>query len=182
MALAIPFRLRAGTLSIYTNEKTLATVKINGEKTFSATIAKQTAGTTIYTRVVDNAGNKSVPVSVKVEDKTAPTKPTVNSVGDNTTKVTGKAEAGSTVTVKMGSTALGKAKSNSSGKFTVTMTKKQKAGKVLSVTATDKAGNTSSVKQVTVADTRLSFVRIWFRRVRNLSLAESITSPCFPFQ
>ncbi|PEJ25934.1 hypothetical protein CN689_25130 [Peribacillus butanolivorans] len=148
----IPSDFKTGTLSIYTNEKTLATVKINGEKTFSATIAKQTAGTTIYTRVVDNAGNKSVPVSVKVEDKTAPTKPTVNSVGDNTTKVTGKAEAGSTVTVKMGSTTLGKAKSNSSGKFTVTMTKKQKAGKVLSVTATDKAGNTSSVKQVTVAD------------------------------
>ncbi|MFJ7681443.1 S8 family serine peptidase [Peribacillus butanolivorans] len=148
----IPSDFKTGTLSIYTNEKTLATVKINGEKTFSATIAKQTAGTTIYTRVVDNAGNKSVPVSVKVEDKTAPTKPTVNSVGDNTTKVTGKAEAGSTVTVKMGSTVLGKAKSNSSGKFTVAMTKKQKAGKVLSVTATDKAGNTSSVKTITVAD------------------------------
>ncbi|KQU17131.1 hypothetical protein ASG65_09520 [Bacillus sp. Leaf13] len=148
----IPSDFKTGTLSIYTNEKTLATVKINGEKTFSATIAKQTAGTLIYTRVVDNAGNKSVPVLVKVEDKTAPMKPTVNSVGDNTTKVTGKAEAGSTVTVKMGSTALGKAKSNSSGNFTVTMTKKQKAGKVLSVTATDKAGNTSSVKQVTVAD------------------------------
>ncbi|MFD6441420.1 S8 family serine peptidase [Peribacillus sp. NPDC060186] len=148
----IPSDFKTGTLSIYTNEKTLATVKINGEKTFSATIAKQTAGTNIYTRVVDNAGNKSVPVLVKVEDKTAPTKPTVNGVGDNTTKVTGKAEAGSTVTVKMGSTTLGKAKSNSSGKFTVTMTKKQKAGKVLSVTATDKAGNTSSVKTVTVAD------------------------------
>ncbi|MGW6301916.1 S8 family serine peptidase [Peribacillus butanolivorans] len=148
----IPSDFKTGTLSIYTNEKTLATVKINGEKTFSATIAKQTAGTLIYTRVVDNAGNKSVPVLVKVEDKTAPTKPTVNSVGDNTTKVTGKAEAGSTVTVKMGSTVLGKAKSNSSGNFTVTMTKKQKTGKVLSVTATDKAGNTSSVKTVTVAD------------------------------
>ncbi|MBK5442725.1 S8 family peptidase [Peribacillus sp. TH24] len=148
----IPSDFKTGTLSIYTNEKTLATVKINGEKTFSATIAKQTAGTNIYTRVIDNAGNKSVPVLVKVEDKTAPTKPTVNSVGDNTTKVTGKAEAGSIVTVKMGSTLLGKAKSNSSGNFTVTMTKKQKAGKVLSVTATDKAGNTSSVKTVTVAD------------------------------
>ena len=77
----IPSDFKTGTLSIYTNQKTLATVKINGEKTFSATIAKQTAGTLIYTRVVDNAGNKSVPVLVKVEDKTAPMKPTVNSVG-----------------------------------------------------------------------------------------------------
>ncbi|MBK5484124.1 hypothetical protein JFV29_19980 [Peribacillus sp. TH16] len=32
------------------------------------------------------------------------------------------------------------------------MMKKQGVGKVLSVTATDKAGNTSSVKTVTVAD------------------------------
>ncbi|MFJ7681449.1 Ig-like domain-containing protein [Peribacillus butanolivorans] len=66
--------------------------------------------------------------------------------------MTGKVEASSTVNVKMGRTSLGKAKSNSSGKFTVTMTKKQKAGKVLSVTATDKAGNTCSVKTITVAD------------------------------
>ncbi|MFI8493280.1 Ig-like domain-containing protein [Peribacillus butanolivorans] len=60
--------------------------------------------------------------------------------------------ADSTVNVKMGRTALGKAKSNNSGNFTVTMTKKQKAGKVLTVTSTDKAGNASSVKTVTVAD------------------------------
>jgi cell wall-associated protease len=32
------------------------------------------------------------------------------------------------------------------------MSKKQKAGKVLSVTATDRAGNISSIKTVTVAD------------------------------
>ncbi|MFD6443056.1 Ig-like domain-containing protein, partial [Peribacillus sp. NPDC060186] len=57
--------------------------------------------------------------------KTAPTKPTVKAVDNNTTKVTRKAEAGSTITFKMGNTALGKAKSNSSGKFTVTMTRKK---------------------------------------------------------
>ncbi|MGW6662141.1 S8 family serine peptidase [Peribacillus sp. NPDC055009] len=148
----IPTDFKTGTVSIYTGNKQLATVKINGEKTFTATIAKQTAGTTISTRVIDKSGNKSIPVSFKVADKTAPARPSVNTVGDNTVKVTGKAEAGSSVTVKTGSTVLGKANSNSAGNFTVTMAKKQKAGKVLSVTATDKAGNISSIKTVTVAD------------------------------
>ncbi|CAH0211345.1 S8 family serine peptidase [Peribacillus sp. Bi134] len=148
----IPTDFKTGTVSIYTGNKQLATVKINGEKTFTATIAKQTAGTTISTRVIDKSGNKSIPVSFKVADKTAPARPSVNTVGDNTVKVTGKAEASSSVTVKTGSTVLGKANSNSAGNFTVTMSKKQKAGKVLSVTATDKAGNISSIKTVTVAD------------------------------
>ncbi|MDQ0882988.1 S8 family serine peptidase [Peribacillus sp. V2I11] len=148
----IPADFNTGTVSIYTVKKQLATVKINGEKTFTATIAKQTAGTTISTRLIDNSGNKSIPVSFKVADKTAPARPSVNTVGDNSVKVTGKAEAGSSVTVKTGSTVLGKANSNSAGNFTVTMSKKQKAGKVLSVTATDKAGNISSIKTVTVAD------------------------------
>ncbi|AOH55881.1 hypothetical protein ABE28_016080 [Peribacillus muralis] len=149
---SIPANFKTGTVSIYTDKKQLATLKINGEKTFTATIAKQTAGTAITTRIIDHSGNKSVPVSFKVEDKTAPNKPSVNTVGDNTVKVTGKAEAGSSVTVKSQSTVLGKANANSAGNFTVTMSKKQKAGTVLSITATDKAGNTSSIKTVTVAD------------------------------
>ncbi|MBT2616759.1 MULTISPECIES: S8 family serine peptidase [unclassified Bacillus (in: firmicutes)] len=148
----IPADFKAGTVSIYTDKKQLATVKISGEKTFTATIAKQTAGTTISTRLIDKSGNKSIPVSFKVADKTAPVRPSVNTVGDNTVKVTGKAEASSSVTVKTGRTVLGKANSNSAGNFTVTMSKKQKAGKVLSITATDKAGNISSIKTVTVAD------------------------------
>ncbi|CAH0135139.1 Thermophilic serine proteinase [Peribacillus sp. Bi96] len=148
----IPADFKTGTVSIYTDKKQLAEVKINGEKTFTATIAKQTAGTTIFTRVIDKSGNRSVPVSFKVQDKTAPAKPSVNTVGDNTVKVTGKAEASTSVTIKAGSTVLGKANANSSGKFTVTISKKQKAGKVLFVTATDKAGITSSITKVTVAD------------------------------
>ncbi|WP_340371780.1 S8 family serine peptidase [Peribacillus sp. FSL E2-0218] len=149
---SIPADFHTGTVSIYTDKKQLATLKINGEKVFTAPIAKQTAGTVISTRVTDPSGNKSVPVSFKVEDKTAPIKPSVNTVGDNTVKVTGKAEAGSSVTVKNRSTALGKANANSGGTFTVTLSKKQKAGTVLTIAATDKAGNTSPVKTMTVAD------------------------------
>lgn len=125
----IPTDFKTGTVSIYTANKQLATVKINGEKTFTTTIAKQTAGTTISTRLIDQSGNKSIPVSFKVADKTAPARPSVNTVGDNTVKVTGKAEASSSVTVKTGSTVLGKANSNSAGNFTVTMSKNKKPEK-----------------------------------------------------
>ncbi|PJN89253.1 S8 family peptidase [Bacillus sp. mrc49] len=149
---SIPADFHTGTVSIYTDKKQLATLKINGEKAFTAPVAKQTAGTVISTRVIDPSGNKSVPVSFKVEDKTAPSKPSVNTVGDNTVKVTGKAEAGSSVTVKNRSTTLGKANANSGGAFTVTMSKKQKAGTVLTIAATDKAGNSSPIKTITVAD------------------------------
>ncbi|WP_285765489.1 S8 family serine peptidase [Peribacillus sp. SI8-4] len=149
---SIPANFQTGTVSIYTDKKQLATLKINGEKVFTATIAKQAANTSISTRLIDHSGNKSVPVSFKVQDETAPAKPSVNTVGDNTVKVTGKAEAGSSVTVKNRSTALGKANANSAGNYTVTMSKKQKAGTILSVTATDKAGNISPIKTVTVAD------------------------------
>lgn len=41
----------------------------------------------------DSGGNKSGIVSITVLDKTPPVKPSVNSVGDNQTVITGKTEA-----------------------------------------------------------------------------------------
>ncbi len=83
----------------------------------------------------------------------APAAPTVNAVADNETTVTGTAEAGSTVTVKdAGGTTLGSTTANAAtGAFSVTITA-QTAGSVLSVTATNAAGNVSSVATVTVSD------------------------------
>ncbi|MFJ7637353.1 S8 family peptidase [Peribacillus sp. NPDC097225] len=77
-------------------------------------------------------------------------KPTVHTVKDNAKTITGKAEKGSTVTVKKGSSQLGKAKTNSAGTFKVTMKTKQKAGTKLSVTAKSKAGYSSKARTVTV--------------------------------
>ena len=77
-------------------------------------------------------------------------KPTVHTVKDNTKTITGKAEKGSTVTVKKGSSQIGKAKTNSAGAFKITMKTKQKAGTKLSVTAKSKAGYSSKARTVTV--------------------------------
>ncbi|MGE7601094.1 S8 family serine peptidase [Peribacillus sp. NPDC097675] len=145
----IPSTFKTGTVSIYTSEKTLATVKINGEKTFSATIGKQKANQKIHIRVVDKTGNKSVPITLTVSDKTAPSTPIVNKITPKTTKVTGKAEAGSTVYIQASNKVIGSAKANSKGMFTVKIPK-QSVGKILYVYAKDVAKNTSKSRKLTV--------------------------------
>lgn len=73
----------------------------------------------------------------------------MNEVNDKATKVTGKAEIGSTVTVKYNDKNIGTAKADKNGKFSVKISKK-KAGSALYVSAKDKAGNTGKATKVTV--------------------------------
>ncbi|MGZ9816220.1 Ig-like domain-containing protein [Peribacillus simplex] len=84
-------------------------------------------------------------------DNAAPTVPSVNGITDKSTNVTGIAEAGSTLTVKVGTKAIGTAKASTDGKYTVFIPK-QKSGTKVTVTATDDAGNTSAAKEITVKD------------------------------
>ncbi|MCK1984263.1 MULTISPECIES: Ig-like domain-containing protein [Peribacillus] len=84
-------------------------------------------------------------------DNAAPTVPSVNEITDRSTNVTGKAEAGSTLSVKAGTKGIGTAKASTAGTYTVSIPK-QKAGTKISVTATDAAGNTSLAKEITVKD------------------------------
>ncbi|WP_241627800.1 Ig-like domain-containing protein, partial [Rosenbergiella epipactidis] len=66
----------------------------------------------------------------------------------------GTGEAGSTITVKdtEGNT-LGTATVGSDGTFSITLSTAQTNGQTLSVTATDAAGNISSVATITATDT-----------------------------
>ncbi|MGC9933791.1 Ig-like domain-containing protein [Priestia aryabhattai] len=83
------------------------------------------------------------------KDTVAPNKPTVNKVDNNDKVVTGKAEAGSTVTVNVGKNRIGYAKASSNGSFSVSIPV-QKAGTTINVTAKDSAGNVSKLTYVTV--------------------------------
>jgi hypothetical protein len=84
-------------------------------------------------------------------DKTKPTTPTMNTVSDQSTTVTGTAEAGSTVRLYINNKLQKSttAASNKSYKFTIS---KQKSGTTVSVTATDKAGNVSATKSLKALD------------------------------
>ncbi|OCA89871.1 hypothetical protein A8L44_02740 [Bacillus sp. FJAT-27986] len=138
-------------VTVKAGSKTLGTATANSKGNYAVKIKKQKAGTSLSVSATDKAGNASKAKTVKVADKTAPSAPSVNTVSDKSTTVAGKTEAGAKVTVKSGSKTLGTATANSKGNYTVKI-KKQKAGTSLSVTATDKAGNTSKAKNVKVAD------------------------------
>ncbi|WP_377108899.1 Ig-like domain-containing protein [Rossellomorea sp. GCM10028870] len=84
-------------------------------------------------------------------DMTPPEAPGVDEVTDQETALTGTAEVDSTIKVKTAGSVIGTGKVGSEGTYRVTIPK-QKAGTLLEVTATDQAGNSSQVAQVTVKD------------------------------
>ncbi|HWI47057.1 MAG TPA: Ig-like domain-containing protein, partial [Rummeliibacillus sp.] len=131
------------------SKKIIGQGKADSYYEFKIKIKKQKAGTKLYITSVDSAKRSSKTIKVVVKDKIAPVTPKVNAVTSKTTAVKGKAEKGSTVTVKAKSKTIGKAKATSKGNFSVKI-KKQKAGTSLYVTAKDKDGNTSKAKKVIV--------------------------------
>jgi putative cell wall-binding protein len=118
---------------------------------FTVTIPVQKAGTELVVTATDKAGNVSTVAKVAVKDVTAPGKPAVNEVSENDTSVTGQAEAGSKVEVKVSGAIIGSGTTGTDGKFTVTIPV-QKSGTRLVVTASDLSGNVSESMTVTVKD------------------------------
>lgn len=84
-------------------------------------------------------------------DVKAPEKPTVATVADNATTITGKTEPYATITVKNGSKIIGTAQSNFTGKYSVKI-KQQKAGTPLQIVATDLGKNNSGSITAKVVD------------------------------
>ncbi len=137
------------TVTVKAGSKKLGSSVAASNGTYSVKISKQKAGTKLTVTATDKAKNVSKGNTVTVVDNTPPKAPSVNPVSPKATKVTGKAEGNSTVTVKAGKTKLGSAKADKKGSYSVTI-KKQKKGTKLSVTATDQAKNTSKASNVTV--------------------------------
>lgn len=123
------------------------TANASGE--FSVSFSMQKTGTEIQFIAVDGALNRSEEVYVTVEDKTAPSRPAVHSVEDQSTTITGKAEGNSNVFAKKGSTEIGTAPANHMGEFSITI-EKQKTGTEISVYSVDKAGNKGSASSIIV--------------------------------
>ncbi|WP_373232246.1 S8 family serine peptidase [Cohnella sp.] len=101
------------------------------------------------TDAVYNTSQATVP-TINV-DLTVPAPPIVNPADDNDTTLTGNAEPNAAITVTRNGATVGTVTAGSDGAFTVTIAK-QPHGSTLVVTATDRAGNTSSVLNVTVVD------------------------------
>ncbi|MCU6668731.1 Ig-like domain-containing protein [Enterobacteriaceae bacterium H4N4] len=118
----------------------------------------QNDGQTLSAVATDTAGNPSTPTTIVAPDATppdttAPLAPTDLEINENGTLVTGKAEPGSTVTVRVGDSIVGQGTATDNGDFSVTLNTPKLNGEVLSVTATDAAQNTSLPGTVTAPDT-----------------------------
>lgn len=103
---------------------------------------------TYYVKVKKYGSNTGA-YSLRMKELTPPAAPKVNTLTRNSTRVTGKAEPASTVTVYTGKTLLGKATTDRNGNYSVTI-KAQRAGNNVIIYATDVAGNRSVGSKVIV--------------------------------
>ncbi|MEH7075115.1 Ig-like domain-containing protein [Neobacillus drentensis] len=112
--------------------------------------SKVKLGTKVVITTSSKTFNQLAAPFYKNIDIKAPSVPTVTTVSDKSTTVSGKTEKGAKVTVKIGSKKYTKT-ANSKGKFKITIPK-QKAGKKLYLSAADKSGNISKTKTIVVKD------------------------------
>ncbi|WP_342433341.1 Ig-like domain-containing protein [Neobacillus sp. FSL H8-0543] len=141
----------SATIEIRTNAAVVATGSATSTGSFSVTIPKQKAGTSLEVTATDDAGNVSENTTVVVKDVTAPALLQVDEVTDKDTTVTGETEPGAVVEVQTNGSVIGFGTAETDGKFSVSIPV-QKAGQELAVTAADQAGNISEAAIVFVKD------------------------------
>ncbi|WP_282173963.1 Ig-like domain-containing protein [Cytobacillus firmus] len=142
----------AGTvIEVRASEDVIGSAMVDTEGNFSAAIPVQLAGSELTITATDKAGNVSEPKKVIVKDITAPAKPMVEELTDKDTSITGQAEAGSKVEVKVDDTVIGSVRAGVDANF-INPIPMQKAGTIIEVTAQDIAGNVSPITQAVVKD------------------------------
>ncbi|MEH6944080.1 Ig-like domain-containing protein [Bacillus sp. JJ722] len=142
-------KVEAGaTVKLSINGKVRQTTKANANGIYVFGIGKQKVGVTITITTISNSG-KVTSKTITVMDSTPPKQPTVKKVTIASTKLSGKAEAHSTVYAYSGATLLGMAVADSKGNYQIKM-KKQKFGSTIVVGSKDKAENRSKGTSVKV--------------------------------
>ncbi|MBT2724297.1 Ig-like domain-containing protein [Bacillus sp. ISL-46] len=139
------------TVEVKVNGSTIGSAKAGTDGKFTVVIPVQVAGTELVITATDIAGNVSDMTVVVVKDAIAPTKPVVKQVSDKDTTVTGLAEDGTKVEVKVNGSVIGTGRAGEDGQYKVTIPA-QKAGTELVIIATDNAGNISNASTIKVID------------------------------
>uniref|UniRef100_UPI003905F906 Ig-like domain-containing protein n=1 Tax=Pseudomonas putida TaxID=303 RepID=UPI003905F906 len=127
---------------------------VGADGNFNVTLnAPQINSENLDVTLTDAAGNVSAPGTVKAPDATAPLAPTDLAINEQGTTLTGRAEPGSTVSVRgAGGVLLGTAVASADGQFSITLQPPQSDGQALEVSAADAAGNSSPVASITAPD------------------------------
>ncbi|WP_333855474.1 Ig-like domain-containing protein, partial [Leclercia sp.] len=132
------------------------TANAEGQWTLAQTTVALDDGVHNFTATAtDAAGNLSAasPVTSVTVDTLAPGAPNGFTILNNGNTLTGQGEAGSTITVRDGNTVIGTGVVNDAGSFSITLTTAKSNGELLTVTATDRAGNTGAEGQIAAPDT-----------------------------
>jgi hypothetical protein len=132
----------------------LGTASTGAGGTFSVTLsAAQTNGESLGVTASTGAGGSSLPAAVLAADTTPPAVLSDLAVSATGTLVTGRGEAGATVTITTAAGApLGSTLVNASGTFSVTLSQAQANGQVLNAYQTDTVGLQSNTLPVTAPD------------------------------
>jgi len=121
---------------------------------FTVNIApNQLNGEVLTVFAFDTEQNQSPPGQATAADSTPPTAPAELDVSTDGLALTGVAEVGSTVVIMEGTTRLGQVVVGDTGSFSFTLPSAKLNGEIMSLTATDHAGNTSPVSTVEADDT-----------------------------
>ncbi|WP_082347238.1 Ig-like domain-containing protein [Bacillus sp. FJAT-18017] len=145
------------TVVLSISGKHYKTLTASEEGNFSITIPVQNTGTEISAVATDRRGNKSPARTIKV-NRVAPNMPTMNTVTNKTTLISGKTEANAKVTLYISGKSYKTVTADKYGAFKIPFTA-QNAGTVLTLTAKDAAGKVSapkSTKALKVAPNRPS--------------------------
>lgn len=134
------------TIAIYNNNgpDPVATVTVGENGTWSVDVPLTNGVNALTFIAQDSNGNaisSATPVTLNL-DTTPPDAPEVTFVADDGTRISGVAEAGSTVIIYSGDTVLGSAVANATtGEYSVTISPAQTSGADLTAIAQDAAGN-----------------------------------------
>ncbi|MFJ7728268.1 bifunctional 2',3'-cyclic-nucleotide 2'-phosphodiesterase/3'-nucleotidase [Neobacillus sp. NPDC097160] len=146
------------SVNVTANGVLLGTATAGEDGKFTVEIAAQEAGTVLVITAGDTAGNISAETKVTVADVTAPEAPFLDfGVTQFDTWVTGQAEPGSTVEVKVNGTVIGSATADEDGVFEIEFPK-QAVGTTLVITATDQSGNVSEATETTVYEIQTGWI------------------------
>ncbi|MHA7138112.1 cell wall-binding repeat-containing protein [Rossellomorea arthrocnemi] len=144
-------KAKAGSIITINTEDKEWKGTVDEDGNFQIEIPVPEAGDKLTVYATDPEGTKSETLIRVVQDVTAPSKPEVDAVTDQSTEVTGTAEVGAKVTIRSNGHELGSSTAGGDGRFTITIPV-QPAGVELVVSATDLAGNASDPEIITVKD------------------------------
>lgn len=127
------------------------TVRVDG--TFQVDIAPaQANGQVLAVTLTDAAGNVSLPATYTAPDTTAPLALSSLAIAADGETISGRGEAGATVTVTLAGSVLGSAVVGATGAFSLVLGSPLLNAQVLSLTQTDGAGNISPAASLVTPD------------------------------